>query len=288
MLFKAILLLVLPFLVQCKDTHFDILIMTQHWPYTTCRDWEERSHKNACTKIEAKWSVHGLWPTQFGKIAPGFCNNTWKFEYSSIEKIRPELDLYWPDIEIRNEPNSLWTHEWEKHGTCAAQLKPLDSELKYFGAGVDLAKKLPLTDWLKEKNIIPGAEYDTMSIYAAIQEKTVKRPHVDCEHLDGEQYIKEIKVCFAKDLSITDCDGIVSSGSALGASKSSTGTCKHTQKVVYSSTLPKVVYPGSLADHTHLALGLVLGLGGSLTMLILMIAIYYKYGRASRRGYASI
>jgi len=132
---------------------------------------------------------------------------------------------------------------------------------------------------LKEKNIIPGAEYDTMSIYAAIQEKTVKRPHVDCEHLDGEQYIKEIKVCFAKDLSITDCDGIVSSGSALGASKSSTGTCKHTQKVVY---------PGSLADHTHLALGLVLGLGGSLTMLILMIAIYYKYGRASRRGYASI
>ena len=38
-----------------------------------------------------------------------------------------------------------------------------------------------------------GAEYDTMSIYAAIQEKTVKRPHVDCEHLDGEQYIKETK-----------------------------------------------------------------------------------------------
>lgn len=278
MLFKAVLVF-LPFLVQCKDTHFDILILTQHWPYTTCRDWEERSIKNTCTKLDANWSVHGLWPTQLGRIAPVYCNNTWKFEYSSVEKMRPELDLYWPDIEVRNEPNSLWTHEWEKHGTCAAQLKPLDSEAKYFGAGVDLAKKLPLTDWLKEKNIVPGAEYDTMEIYAAIQEKTVARPHVDCEHLDGEQYIKEIKVCFAKDLSITDCDGIVSSGSSLGARKSSTGTCKHTQKVVY---------PGSLGNHANLALGLILGLGGSVSILILMIAIYYKYGRVSRRGYVSI
>ena len=49
----------------------------------------------------ASWSVHGLWPTQYGKIAPGYCNDTWKFNYDSIEPIRSKLDTYWPDYEIR-------------------------------------------------------------------------------------------------------------------------------------------------------------------------------------------
>ena len=48
----------------------------------------------------AKWSIHGLWPTQFGKIAPGYCNDTWKFEYKAVESIRDQLDIYWPDVEM--------------------------------------------------------------------------------------------------------------------------------------------------------------------------------------------
>ena len=32
------------------DHHFDLLIFTQHWPYTTCLDWEEKRH-GSCSKI---------------------------------------------------------------------------------------------------------------------------------------------------------------------------------------------------------------------------------------------
>lgn len=35
-------------------------------------------------------------------------------------------------------------HEWEKHGTCVAQLDALDSQKKYFGKGLELYKGLAL------------------------------------------------------------------------------------------------------------------------------------------------
>ena len=39
------------------DNHFDLLIFTQHWPYTTCLDWEEKRH-GSCNKIGIIRSVH--------------------------------------------------------------------------------------------------------------------------------------------------------------------------------------------------------------------------------------
>ena len=35
------------------------------------------------------------------QIAPGFCDNHWKFNYSSVEPIKDQMDQFWPDYEIR-------------------------------------------------------------------------------------------------------------------------------------------------------------------------------------------
>lgn len=40
--------------------------------------------------------------------------------------------------------SSFRKHEWEKHGTCAAQLDVLDSEKKYFGKSLELYQFLSL------------------------------------------------------------------------------------------------------------------------------------------------
>jgi ribonuclease T2 len=275
---ECLVTLLLPFPSYTKDTHFDILILTQHWPYTTCTDWEDRKPSNGCRKIDpASWSVHGLWPTQFGKIAPGYCNNTWKFDYDKIEPIRPKLDAYWPDFEIRDTPYSLWEHEWVKHGTCAAQLEPLNSELKYFGAGSDLSKQVPLTKWLAQNSITPGGTYNKMDMYNAVLQNTKVRPHIDCEEIDGQQFIKEIKVCFSKNLTLVHCDNIVGD---LSGHHNSTGSCRDSTKVYYPSSTSK---PTS----THLVWGLVFGLGGAIAVLALMVFIYVKTSR-SRGGYEAI
>lgn len=275
------------------DNHFDILIFTQHWPFTTCIDYENRSSKNSCSRIkEIVWSVHGLWPTQFGKIAPNFCNTTWKFDYASVENIRSELDVYWPDYEMRNHPHSLWTHEWEKHGTCAAQLPALGSEQKYFQGGIDLAKQIRLTEWLKEKNIVPGGRYTKGAVYNAVLEKTKVRPHIDCEFIDGLQFIKEIKVCFSKNLTLVHCDNIVGAEEqTLNAFHNSTGSCHDNTPFLY----PAKMSPAYLSNLTsnHLTIGFLVFGCGLLVIMSLMVAIFVKQssphgGRSNGHEYESL
>ncbi|KAB0405939.1 hypothetical protein E2I00_012946 [Balaenoptera physalus] len=60
------------------------------------------------------------------------------------------MKIYWPDL-LHPSPNRslhLWKHEWEKHGTCAAQLEALNSQKKYFGKSLDLSKELALNRWV--------------------------------------------------------------------------------------------------------------------------------------------
>ena len=38
------------------ENYFDLLIFTQHWPYTTCLDWEEKRH-GSCSEIGDKLNI---------------------------------------------------------------------------------------------------------------------------------------------------------------------------------------------------------------------------------------
>ena len=46
-----------------------------------------------------------------------------------------EMSRYWPDLEMRNVEDSLWSHEWTKHGTCAvlsASETNIHNQTEYF------------------------------------------------------------------------------------------------------------------------------------------------------------
>jgi ribonuclease I len=53
-----------------KDTNFDILIFTQHWPATVCSQWMESNKAHECVlpKVRNSWTVHGIWPTKYHTI----------------------------------------------------------------------------------------------------------------------------------------------------------------------------------------------------------------------------
>lgn len=107
---------------------------------------------------------------------------------------------------------SLWAHEWSKHGTCAAVLEPLDSELKYFSLGIDWLQKFSMNNILQSGNIVPSNtnEYSVVEINNAIKAKLGVDPAIECKKENGESYLSEIRICFTKDFKITNCDGIVS------------------------------------------------------------------------------
>ena len=92
------------------------------------------SKLNSSTDL-AEWSVHGLWPTRFGEINPNFCNNSWPYQHDQMTDILGEMSRYWPDVEMRNVEDSLWSHEWTKHGTCAvlsARETHINNQTEYF------------------------------------------------------------------------------------------------------------------------------------------------------------
>jgi len=284
------------------DNHFDVLIFTQHWPYTTCLDWEEKRH-GSCSKIgRPAWSVHGLWPTQFHRIAPSFCNVSWPFDVNVLADIRGDMDTYWPDIELRDVPNSLWDHEWSKHGTCAVgQVDGVSSEEQYFHTGCRLARENPVSEWLTEAGISPS---DTQrqpleGVWQAVLAGAGTRPHIDCEKIDGQVYIKEVKVCYNKNLVRVDCDGIKGHGTSRQVEKQKMmGTCTRWGKFVYpSSAVPPTdedliredeEQVGSYSSSTFL--GSIIGVGLTVGAAIALVVgcFLYRKSRRERSGYQSL
>jgi len=274
------------------DNHFDLFVFTQHWPYTSCLDWEKK-HGSCRNNMRPAWSVHGLWPTQFHKIAPGFCNDSYPFDVSTLEPVMDQMDAYWPDVEIRGTPNSLWEHEWTKHGTCAVmgKVEGLTDEQSYFSLGCRLAKESPVTEWLAAAGITPSMDnrYTTKEVWDAVVEGAGTRPHIDCEKINGEVYIKEVKVCYSKQLERVDCDGIKSSGEAAAMM----GTCLRWPSFLYpSSAVPTKMLMGAfLLEAGAGGWGGILLVAGLIAGLALgLIGAVVTWRKTARRssGYESL
>ncbi|XP_050668772.1 ribonuclease Oy [Leptidea sinapis] len=192
---------------------FDLLIFTQNWPETTCKEWKKMdpTHKCAMPRKTDAWSIHGIWPTKLGTIGPSFCNRTWMFDPEKIRPIEDELEEEWTNVFNGTSVYSLWAHEWAKHGTCAAVLEPLNSEYKYFSMGLHWLGKYSMANILRNENIVPSntEEYHINDINNAIIKELGTDPAIECRIMDGESYLSEIRICFTKDLQLSHCDGVL-------------------------------------------------------------------------------
>ena len=100
------------------------------------------------------------------------------------------MNTYWKKSPSSGTDESLWEHEWEKHGTCISTLKtscytnyiPQQEVVDYFNKVVALFQTLPTYTWLSNAGIVPSATatYTSAAILAALQAPRGVTPVILC------------------------------------------------------------------------------------------------------------
>ncbi|KAF4464393.1 ribonuclease t2 family [Fusarium albosuccineum] len=142
------------------------------------------------------WTIHGLWPDNCDGTYPQFCDKS--REYSNIKEIVSKflgnstlsyINKFWLSDDGNDE--SLWEHEWNKHGTCISTLEPdcyTDYQTgaeaaDYVKRLVSLFKELPTYQWLAEAGIKPSDSqtYTASEIEDALAEHHGAAVTVGCD-----------------------------------------------------------------------------------------------------------
>lgn len=148
----------------------------------------------------------------------------------------------WVNIEKGTPLDGLWKHEWEKHGTCAAQkIAQLNTELAYFQQGLHFLDKFSITKLLLSTDIKPGMDktYKLEDIHRALKENLDMSFGIVCEkdQLTKREFLFEIRICFDKDLNLHSCDGIVmEEGEDPDPEDDIITNCKKDEEIAYPSS----------------------------------------------------
>jgi len=166
LLVLALSLIVSP---QCTDTqpcpsssspNFDYFLLVQDWPGS----WE-----NPAPNYVTDFTLHGLWPNRDDGTWPACCNNSWPFDETQINALLPQMQVSWASDQGMSNDCLFWAHEWNKHGTCAAQNNLVGTQSDYFTTALGLLGSLNITQAFTAAGITPGDSYDADDLSTAIE-----------------------------------------------------------------------------------------------------------------------
>lgn len=168
---------------SCCYENYGIIMQTQFWDfdqsYLNSSGTLQKPHKNTHGNVDRVFTIHGLWDDLCDGSYKQYCNPSLEFADSdNISDIiandfgRPDLlramQTYWINTEASNvqggASEALWTHEFNKHGTCFNTLQPtcfmqnytrLENAIAYFQKTFEVWTALPTYKFLKRAGILP-------------------------------------------------------------------------------------------------------------------------------------
>ncbi|XP_070577132.1 ribonuclease Oy-like [Ptychodera flava] len=195
-----------------SESEWDYFVFAQQWPQTLCdsTDWQvPKEHNCSIPKAVTAWTVHGLWPTKSGTEGPNNCNSSWPFNLSEIKDIQPQMEVYWPNLFTDSKLESFWEHEWDKHGTCGTDLEAIDTEYKFFSAGLKLYHKLDFLKALSSNGIAPSLtkSYSYNDVMKAFTNTFGSPAELTCyyNHTTQTSYLQQVSLCITKEFEVFDC-----------------------------------------------------------------------------------
>lgn len=142
----------------------------------------------------------GLWPTNNDGSYPCYCSGS-TFNPSALSPIIDEMDRYWPSFQSTND--DFWSHEWEKHGTCCADVSVLSTEFDFFNTVLKLRNKYNLYSTLVNAGIFPSdsSKVDSNTFKSAIESAFGATPVISCQNGN----LDSITICLTRSFSAIDC-----------------------------------------------------------------------------------
>ncbi len=159
-----------------------------------------------------RFTLHGLWPN-YSNGYPSYCGpNGTQLNVTQLQPVLPLLNKWWPTSQASPSNADFWSHEYIKHGTCAARYLP--TELLFFSAALRLQSSIPLYRALSSAKLIGTASpVQTAKVKSAIQAAFGQDVLLDC---DGQGRLAEVYSCWSPELEPLSCASVAGGSSNDG------------------------------------------------------------------------
>jgi ribonuclease T2 len=160
---------------------FDFYVISLSWSPDYCAAKGDQDPQQCSPGKQLGFVLHGLWP-QYDRGFPASCTNE-AFEPSMQQKF---LGLY--------PSTKLYTHEWEKHGTCSGL-----SQTAYHQLAADVKAAVAIPDrYQKPSQPIRTTLQELKNDFVAVNPgMSVDSVAPTCK--DSGRFLQEVLVCRAKD-----------------------------------------------------------------------------------------
>jgi len=187
------------------NTEWDFILYTTRWPAAV-------ANGNSVPTNVTGFSLHGLWPNRNDTTWPQYCTNQ-QFDLKPIESLYSTLVEVWYDFEHPYDPSDFWSHEYEKHGTCAESDPLMASEYQFFSTAIKLSQNMfPLVEVLAKGGIVPSDSklYNLNTFQQVIQNGIGAFPLMTCsQDYEGNVQVDRIQFCVSKSLQLYTCNSAV-------------------------------------------------------------------------------
>lgn len=190
-----------------KTGVFDYLILALSWSPQFCADEKNQKHNTeqcvisnakgnkSFSKIDNGLVVHGLWPQFNDGGYPQNCQKIYleKNEILSAQQLFPSKKLMF--------------NEWNKHGSCySANPQKYFSAISKLKEQVDLIIPAELVNPQKPERTT--AEELILKFITTAKNNNIKLQtnNLVIQCTGAGRFLKEIRICYAKDLTFTTCD----------------------------------------------------------------------------------
>ena len=166
---------------------FDFFVLTLSWSPDYCATNGSNDPQQCSIGKKLGFVLHGLWP-QYDKGYPSNCSTE-----KMLGSVKAQFTGLYPN-------DSLFDHEWEKHGTCTG-LSPME----YLQTGKTLKESVVIpVEFVSPVNPF-RTSMDQLKTLFAQANPGFSADDVEVSCSGSGRYLKEIYICFSREGAPTSC-----------------------------------------------------------------------------------